>query len=245
MGPKLSVNVNAIAYLRNRRDVPWPDLVGLSRAALSAGAHGITIHPRPDERHIRRADVAPLAALVRATPGAEFNVEGYPSEDFVALCAAVRPHQVTLVPDAPGQATSDHGWDCLRHAGLLSTVVAGLKARGVRVSVFLDADPGQVGAAAATGADRIELYTGPYGAAHSDPERAARAVAALGATADAARAVGLGVNAGHDLTVSNLPALVRRVPFLAEVSIGHALTAEALEHGMAGAVRRFLAACAG
>ena len=243
MPTALSVNLNAVAQLRNRRDLPWPSVTGVGRMALQAGAHGITVHPRPDQRHIRFADLPELRALCDEFSGVEFNMEGYPTEDFLALCEANEPEQVTLVPDDPAQATSDHGWDFKAHGGLLATSVARLKRRGMRVSLFADPDPAGVEAAAATGADRIELYTGPYGATYDRPDAARHEIERLGATADAARGVGLGVNAGHDLTVANLPALVARVPDLAEVSIGHGLTADALEHGMATTVQRFLSAC--
>ena len=243
MPTALSVNLNAVAQLRNRRDLPWPSVTGIGRIALEAGAHGITVHPRPDERHIRFTDLPDLRALCDEFPGTEFNMEGYPTDEFLALCEANEPEQVTLVPDDPAQATSDHGWDFEAHADLLRETVARLKGRGMRVSLFADADPGGIGAASATGADRVELYTGPYGATHDRPDAARAEVERLGATADAARSAGLGVNAGHDLTVDNLPALVARVPDLAEVSIGHGLTADALIHGMEATVRRFLAAC--
>jgi pyridoxine 5-phosphate synthase len=246
MPAHLSVNVNAIAQLRNRRNLPWPSVEGLSRIALDAGAAGITVHPRPDERHIRRADVPVLKALVAdyARP-VEFNIEGYPDEAFLALVEANRPHQVTLVPDEPGQATSDHGWDILANEALLSRVIARLKAGGMRVSLFVDADPAAMPLAKEVGADRVELYTGPYGGTYGEPERAAVELRKLAAAGQAAHAAGLGLNAGHDLTVENLPALARALPHLAEVSIGHALTAEALVHGMAGAVCRFMTACEG
>jgi pyridoxine 5-phosphate synthase len=244
MPAKLSVNLNAVAMLRNRRDLPWPSVTGLGRIALAAGAHGLTVHPRPDERHIRFSDLAPIRALIDDEfPKAEFNIEGYPTEDFLALVERHQPEQVTLVPDDPSQATSDHGWDFVREADFLKPVVARLKKGGMRVSLFADADPAQVAAAKATGADRIELYTGPYGGCYDDSEKAAKQLEMLGKTADAAFAAGLGVNAGHDLTVANLPALAKRIPKLAEVSIGHGLTADALEHGMAATVRRYLAAC--
>ena len=245
MAAHLSVNINAIAYLRNRRELPWPDLAHLGAIALEAGAHGLTVHPRPDERHVRRADLPVIRALIDDRfPQAEFNIEGYPTEEFLALCEANEPEQVTLVPDEPEQQTSDHGWDFVRHADFLKATVSRLKSRGMRVSLFADPDAGEAGMAAAraTGADRIEIFTGPYGACHDDPKEAARQIAILGKTADAAHALGLGVNAGHDLTVANLPALAARLPFLAETSIGHALTAEALEFGMAEAVKRFVRA---
>lgn len=240
MPAKLSVNLNAIAQLRNRRDLPWPSVTGLGRIALEAGAHGLTVHPRPDERHIRRADVPEVAALVAEFPGAEFNIEGYPSEDFLTLVEAARPHQVTLVPDDPAQSTSDHGWDVAANRAMLAEVIGRLKAGGMRVSLFTDPDdPEQPPRAAEVGADRVELYTGPYGATYADPLAAAHALADLGETADAARAVGLGINAGHDLTLFNLPPLIGRVPYIAEVSIGHGLTADALIFGMAETVRLY------
>ncbi len=238
----LSVNVNAIAMLRNRRDLPWPSVVGLSRLALDAGAHGITVHPRPDERHIRGTDVTALIAMIRTEyPGREFNIEGYPDERFLRLVEAARPDQATFVPDDPAQATSDHGFDVAAARALLDPAIARMKAIGVRVSLFLDADPALAQAAAATGAERIELYTGPYGGAVDAATRAQR-LDDLRRTADAARAAGLGVNAGHDLTLENLPALKQAIPDLKEVSIGHALTADALAFGMAETVRRYLRA---
>lgn len=244
MAAKLSVNLNAIALLRNRRDLPWPSVAGLGRIALAAGAHGLTVHPRPDERHTRRSDLPVLRALIDDEfPGAEFNIEGFPDEDFLRLVEANQPDQVTLVPDDPAQPTSDHGWDFEAEFDLLEPVVRRLKKGGFRVSLFANPDPAGMAAAKATGADRIELYTGPYGGCY-DSEKAAIALESLAKAAEAAHAQGLGVNAGHDLTVANLPALVEAVPFLAEVSIGHGLTADALEFGMAETVRRFLRSCA-
>ena len=244
MPAKLSVNLNAVAMLRNRRDLPWPSVTGLGRIALAAGAHGLTVHPRPDERHTRYSDLPQIRALIDDEfPDAEFNIEGYPTEDFLALVEKNQPEQVTLVPDDPAQATSDHGWNFAAQAAFLTPIVKRLKKGGFRVSLFSDADPAGVNAARDTGADRIELYTGPYGGCHADSAGAAKELERLGKTADAAAAAGLQVNAGHDLTVGNLPALARRIPALAEVSIGHGLTADALEYGMAGTVKRFLKAC--
>ena len=163
---QLSVNVNAIAFLRNRRDLPWPSVEGLSRVALEAGAHGITVHPRPDERHIRRSDVTVLRQmLLKDWPGREFNIEGYPDERFLALCEMEKPEQVTLVPDDPSQATSDHGWDFDRDGARLSGIIARLHRSGFRVSLFVDPDPAAPAKAKAVGADRVEIYTGPYGGA--------------------------------------------------------------------------------
>ena len=240
--PSLSVNLNAIAQLRNRRDLPWPSVTGLGRIALDNGAHGLTVHPRPDERHIRRTDVHEIAAMLRTDyKGSEFNIEGYPSPDFLDLVDQIRPDQVTLVPDDPAQSTSDHGWDTIADAGFLTPIVAHLKAGGMRVSLFIDAEPRFATAAAALKADRVELYTGPYGHTFTAQAKAER-LEELGQTGDAAAAAGLGVNIGHDLTIDNLPALVARIPFAAEASIGHALTADALLYGMAETVRRYVAA---
>jgi pyridoxine 5-phosphate synthase len=244
MPAKLSVNLNAVAMLRNRRDLPWPSVEGLGQIALAAGAHGLTVHPRPDERHVRRADLPVLRALIDDEfPKAEFNIEGYPDADFLALVEKIQPDQVTLVPDDPAQATSDHGWDFLDRQDFLAPIVQRLKKAGLRVSLFADSDPAGMDVARALGADRVEFYTGPYGGCHDDSAKAAKELEKLGKAADAAFAAGLAVNAGHDLTVANLPALVRSIPKLAEVSIGHALTADALEHGMAATVGRFLKAC--
>ncbi|MEO1398068.1 MAG: pyridoxine 5'-phosphate synthase [Pseudomonadota bacterium] len=244
MSTALSVNLNAIAQLRNRRDLPWPSVTGMGRIALAAGAEGITVHPRPDERHIRRSDVPELRALLDDEfPRAEYNVEGYPTQDFLALVREVQPEQVTLVPDDPSQPTSDHGWNFRKDWEMLKPIVAGLKAEGYRVALFADAEVEQIPFAQQTGADRIELYTGPYGATYANPSAAGFELERLGATAQAARAHGMGVNAGHDLTVENLPPLLKYVPDLDEVSIGHGLTADALQYGMEATVKRFLAAC--
>lgn len=236
---KLSVNLNAIAYLRNRREVPWPSLEGLGRVALEAGAAGLTIHPRPDERHIRAADVPVLGHLLRREfPGREYNIEGYPDERFLRLVEANRPDQVTLVPDDPGQGTSDHGWDIVMNNGLLKDVIARLHAGGMRVSLFVDPDPYAPDLAKSVGADRVEIYTGPYGGA-LDPGQARRELDRVVAAGRAAERAGLGLNAGHDLTRANLPPLVAALPNLAEVSIGHAIIADALTFGLAETVRQF------
>jgi pyridoxine 5-phosphate synthase len=245
MTAKLSVNINAIAFLRNRRDLPWPDLINLGRIALQAGAHGLTVHPRPDERHIRFSDLAPIRALIDDEfPDVEFNIEGYPTEDFLALCEKHQPEQVTLVPDHPSQPTSDHGWDFSGQGNFLRDVVQRLKSRQMRVSLFADpdADARAVAAAKATGADRLEFYTGPYGSCYDDSEKANKALETLAKTAKLATAAGLDINAGHDLTVANLPGLCKAIPNLKEVSIGHGLTCDALEFGMAGTVQRHLKA---
>ncbi len=246
MPAKLSVNLNAIAMLRNRRDLPWPSVTALGQIALEAGASGLTVHPRPDQRHIRFSDLAPIRALIDDLyPAAEFNMEGFPNEQFLELVEEHQPEQVTLVPDDPAQATSDHGWDFRKSHNLLGNVVGRLKKKGFRVSLFADGDPDieALTIAKETGADRIELYTGPYGGCYDEPERAAVLLEELGRTADLAIGLGLDVNAGHDLTVANLPALAARISNLAEVSIGHGLTADALQYGMAETVRRFCRAC--
>lgn len=244
MASKLSVNLNAVAYLRNRRELPWPNLTDLGRIALTAGAAGITIHPRPDQRHIRFSDIPDLKSFIKSEfPDREFNIEGYPSDDFVDLVLKYKPEQVTLVPDKPGQITSDHGWDFKSNQDLLTSVTKKFQSENIRVSSFADPDPEQVPWAKQTGCDRIELYTGPYGGSYNDPEAAQVEIEKLGLTADAAVAAGLELNAGHDLTVENLPALLQRIPQIAEVSIGHGLISDALLYGMDQAVRRFIGAC--
>jgi pyridoxine 5-phosphate synthase len=236
---QLSVNVNAIAYLRNRRDVPWPSLVHLARVALDAGAHGITVHPRPDERHVRRTDVTDLRTMLRRDfEGTEFNIEGYPDDRFLALVEAEKPDQVTLVPDDPSQSTSDHGWNITAERERLTKVIDRMHRGNMRVSLFIDPDPAAAALAKSVGADRVEIYTGPYGGA-LEPSKSAGELAKVIATGKAAESVGLGLNAGHDLTCANLPSLVSALPNLLEVSIGHAITADALEFGLAETVRRF------
>lgn len=242
----LSVNVNAVAYLRNRREVPWPDLIDISRAILQAGAHGITVHPRPDERHIRFSDLPALARLIAEEfPQTEFNIEGYPTRHFIDLVLENKPHQVTLVPDTPEQSTSDHGWDFAADGEMLLPIAEEFKAAGIRVSYFVDASPADPALARQAGADRIEFYTGPY-AEQTTSDAVAQELGKIKDTADAARALAadgngaLMMNAGHDLTVENLPGLRQAIPDLAEVSIGHGLTADALMLGFPEAVRRYL-----
>ncbi len=236
---KLSVNINAIAYLRNRRHVPWPDLVEIGRIALKVGAVGLTVHPRPDERHIRYADVPVLRDLIRNEfMGREYNIEGYPDEQFLQLCEKNKPDQVTLVPDLPGQGTSDHGWNFATAGTLLSSIIQRLKAQGIRVALFVDPDPSQPALAKAAGADRIEIFTGPYGGALDEATMKIE-LAKVIATGRAAAKLGIDLNAGHDLTRENLPRLVEALPNLKEVSIGHAITADAMILGMAETVRLF------
>jgi pyridoxine 5-phosphate synthase len=237
-GTALSVNVNRVALLRNSRPVGIPDVVHVATLALQGGADGITVHPRPDERHIRAQDVHDLAALLRAYAQAEFNIEGNPFHNLMPLVRAVRPQQCTLVPDAAGQATSDHGWDLHADGERLRPLVADLRALGVRVSLFMDPVPGAMAQAREIGADRVELYTESYARAHGTPAQRER-LDAFAAAAAAAHAAGLGVNAGHDLNLANLPDFLRAVPGVAEVSIGHALIADALEFGIAETVRRY------
>ena len=245
MSCRLSVNLNKIAVLRNSRGGGEPDILRAAATCLDAGADGITVHPRPDARHTRHDDVLALAALTRAR-GVEFNLEGNPFAPpregyagFLALCEMVRPAQATLVPDADAQLTSDHGFDFVRDADALAPLVAELKALGCRVSLFADAGC-DVAAAAATGADRIELYTGPWAEAHA-AGRGDQVLPAFADTARAAHAVGLGVNAGHDLSQTNLGAFLAAVPGVDEVSIGHALIGEALYEGLATTVSHYLA----
>ena len=229
----LSVNVNKIALLRNSRGTNFPDLLVFVRRILGQGVRGITVHPRPDERHITRQDAHDLAALLSEYPGVEYNIEGYPSDDFMALIKALRPAQCTLVPDEPGQLTSDHGWDVIGQQQRLKGIVQDLRDWGVRSSLFLDPDPQQIAAVSAVGADRIELYTEEYARTYAtgDVERIAQVLGRYRETADAAVAAGIGVNAGHDLNLKNLGAFLS-IGNIMEVSIGHALIVESLELGI-------------
>ena len=245
MSCRLSVNLNKVAVLRNSRGGTEPDLLRAARTCLDAGAHGITVHPRPDARHTRHDDVLALAALTRGR-GVEFNLEGNPfapARDgyagFLRLCELARPAQATLVPDGDGQLTSDHGFDFVRDGDALAPLVSRLRGLGCRVSLFADAGA-DMAAAAATGADRIELYTGPWAGAFAGGI-GAHALPAFAATARAAQAAGLGINAGHDLSQANLGAFLDAVPGVEEVSIGHALVGEALYDGLATTVARYLA----
>lgn len=235
----LSVNLNKVALLRNQRDLPWPSVVGMARVVLDAGANGVTVHPRPDERHIRRSDVYDLAALLRDEyPDKEFNIEGYPDDGFVELVLENKPQQVTFVPDDPNQATSDHGWDIKGSHNILAQPIRRMRDAGIRVSLFVDEDPNIPPDAVEIGADRIEIYTGPFGGSFGTPE-GDHHLQRMQVTARAAKAAGLVINAGHDLTLENLPAFMENVPNVAEVSIGHGITADALLMGFAQAVRRY------
>ncbi|HEX5393826.1 MAG TPA: pyridoxine 5'-phosphate synthase [Rhodocyclaceae bacterium] len=235
----LSVNVNKVALLRNSRHLDIPNVVHAATLCLEAGAQGITIHPRPDERHIRAADVFELAALMKQWPQAEFNIEGNPFHNLMDFIRQVRPHQCTFVPDSEGQFTSDHGWDLKADAERVRPLIDECHALGVRVSLFMDAEPDAMALAREVGADRVELYTEPYAAAHGGPDQAAQ-IARFAAAAKAAQAAGLSINAGHDLSRSNLADFLRGVPGVQEVSIGHALIGDALEFGYGETVRRYL-----
>lgn len=236
----LSVNLNKVALVRNTRHLGIPSVTRAATLCLEAGARGITVHPRPDERHIRRHDVFDLAELMLDWPDSEYNIEGNPFHNLMDVAREVRArglplHQLTFVPDSEGQFTSDHGWSFPQDADRLRPVIAQGQALGARVSLFMDPEPAQMAAARAVGADRVELYTEPYAAAWHTPERA-HLLERYRAAAQAALDVGLGVNAGHDLNRENLTEFLRTVPGVAEVSIGHALIADALELGYAATV---------
>lgn len=245
----LSVNLNKIALLRNSRDTRSPDVPSHARLCIDAGADGITVHPRPDQRHIRASDCRELAAMLTV----EFNMEGNPftgprASDrsgvddypgFLALVRELRPAQCTLVPDGDEQLTSDHGFDLTRDGDRVAPVVQELRGLGVRVSLFMDPDPAQMPLAAAIGADRVELYTESYAHAFATGQDAAGVLDGFRAAADAAAAAGLGINAGHDLNLENLPPFRAAIPDLLEVSIGHALTVDALRLGLAATVQAY------
>jgi pyridoxine 5-phosphate synthase len=237
----LSVNVNKVATLRNTRTNDIPRVVHVARLALDAGAHGITVHPRPDQRHIRPHDVEEIAALLRSYPTAEFNIEGNPFPEYMEYARRLRPTQCTLVPDSPEAFTSNKGWNLKQEVERLRPIIETLHGYGCRVSVFMDPEPEQIALAPAVGADRIELYTEPFAVAHAAEDYRA-VLDRYAAAARQARDLGLGVNAGHDLNRDNLPPFLEVIPFIAEVSIGHALIADALEFGMAQTVRLYLAA---
>lgn len=239
----LSVNLNKVALVRNTRHLGIPSVTRAATLCLQAGAGGITVHPRPDERHIRAHDVHDLADLLKAWPEREFNIEGNPFHNLMGFVQAVRPHQVTFVPDSEGQFTSDHGWNFPADADRLRPLIAQAQALGARVSLFMDADPAAMAAAKAVGADRVELYTEPYAAAWNTPQRAEQ-LERFRAAAQAALDAGLCVNAGHDLNRDNLTEFLSTVPGVREVSIGHALIADALELGYSATVAAYLS-CVG
>lgn len=242
--PKLSVNLNKVALLRNARSIGIPSVLNAARQCLEAGAHGITVHPRPDQRHIRPEDVFDIPGVLEDFPGAEYNIEGNPfTSDFMALVEAARPDQCTLVPDDPHQATSDHGWEVDKDGERLKPIIETLQSLGIRVSLFMDAEPTLIEGIATLKPERIELYTEPYAAAfggadeHAQFERYQQAVGL-------ANELGLGVNAGHDLNLHNLPRFVS-IPGILECSIGHALIADALSYGLRSTVRLYLRAITG
>ena len=235
----LSINLNKVALVRNTRHLDIPSVTRAARLCLEAGAQGITVHPRPDERHIRPGDVERLADVIATWPvKREYNIEGNPFQNLMTYVRQYRPHQATFVPDGEDQFTSDHGWNFPQDAERLKPLVDECKALGVRVSLFMDPIPEQMAAAKAVGADRVELYTEPYAAAFGTPEQGTQ-LARYVAAAKAAQAVGLGVNAGHDLSLRNLTPFVTHVPQVLEVSIGHAFVTDALEMGYAEAVRAY------
>ena len=236
----LSVNVNKVALVRNTRHLGIPSVTRAALLCLQAGAQGITVHPRPDARHIRPHDVHELAELLQAWPEREYNIEGNPSQNLMDFIRRVRPHQATFVPDSEDQFTSDHGWSFPQDAARLAPLIAECHDLGVRVSLFMDPVPEQMAQARAVGADRIELYTEPYAAAWGT-ERQAAELDRYRAAAQAALDAGLGVNAGHDLNRDNLTDFLRSVPGVLEVSIGHALISDALELGYAATVRAYQA----
>lgn len=231
---RLSVNINKVALLRNARGGNLPNLIQVAEDCEAFGAQGITVHPRPDQRHVRFDDIPALKKVVTT----EFNIEGNPSPEFLELVLANPPHQCTLVPDASDQLTSDHGWDTVRHGAFLKEVIAALHVKNIRVSLFVDPDPRMVEGARATGADRVELYTGPF--AHDFIRDPTGAMAPYTRAAEVAREIGIGLNAGHDLNLDNLKYFRNHCPGLLEVSIGHALIADALYYGLANTIRMYL-----
>ena len=231
----LSVNINKVATLRNARGGNVPDVLQFALDCEAFGADGVTVHPRPDERHIRRTDVYDIAKAIHV----EFNIEGYPSEDFIRLVTDVRPAQVTLVPDSPDQLTSNHGWDTVANEAKLRDITARLHQAGCRVSIFVDPTPEMVEGAKKVGADRVELYTGPYAELFpSDPQTA---LEMYRPAAEKAHEIGLGLNAGHDLSLQNLRPLIQAFPWIDEVSIGHQIIADALYLGIKETIKQYKA----
>jgi pyridoxine 5-phosphate synthase len=231
---RLSVNINKIALLRNARGANIPDIMDFAKKCEQFGAHGITVHPRPDERHITRKDVYGLKEVVTT----EFNIEGYPTKDFLKMIGEVKPHQCTLVPDEPGQLTSDHGWDTVSNQKFLTEVIAEIKSYGVRVSLFIDPINELITTAKICGANRIEFYTGPY--AHGFYKNASTAVLPFSRAAKLCNEIGLGINAGHDLNLDNLKYFKQNISNLLEVSIGHALVKDCLFYGLENTIQLYL-----
>ena len=231
---KLSVNINKFATIRNARGGNNPDLVQVAKDCEAFGAEGITVHPRPDERHVRKADVYALKEIVTT----EFNIEGYPSPEFISLIHDIKPEQVTLVPDPPDALTSNAGWDTIKYEDYLKSIIEDLKKSAGRVSIFLEANPDLLSTAKSTGADRIELYTEPYAIQYASDKTSA--ISPFKETAKLAGELGLGVNAGHDLSLENLNFLTSQLPELQEVSIGHALVCDALYHGLQNTIQMYL-----
>ena len=237
---KLSVNVNKIALLRNARALDMPDVGRLAGLALQSGASGITVHPRPDERHIRKSDVLPLSEVIKQFPNAEFNIEGNPFHQLMDVIREIKPHQVTLVPDDIAASTSDHGWDLATDGARLEPIIQELKSLEIRVSLFMDPLADQMIVAKELGADPTEIYTEAYANAYKTNDQD-HVTGKYHDTAVSAAKVGLGINAGHDLNLDNLSYFLSQVPQVEEVSIGHALTADALEYGIENTVQRYLA----
>jgi len=237
----LSVNVNKIALLRNSRGRDYPSVLGFVEQVINLGVAGITVHPRPDERHITRRDVYQISEFLQDKPDVEFNIEGYPSDDFLALVAAVKADQCTLVPDKPEQLTSDHGWDIPANREQLKAVLQQLRDSGIRSSLFLDADPRAVDEVPTVGADRIELYTEDYASNFATANQESVFGQYLAAAARATE-LGIGLNAGHDLDLQNLPKFLE-IPHILEVSIGHALVVESLQQGAPAVIAQYLAIC--
>lgn len=235
---RLSVNLNKVALLRNSRNIGIPSVIRAAELSVMAGAHGITVHPRPDQRHIRTSDVYELADYLKPFPNVEFNIEGNPFPEFVEIVRRAKPAQCTLVPDGPEAVTSDHGWNLDEDGSRLERIIAELRELGARVSLFMDADSNQWKIARNIGAERVELYTQPYAEAFAR-NRSETVLARYRAAAGAAQSAGLGINAGHDLNLQNLGPFCR-IPAILEVSIGHALVADALEMGFPNAVRAYL-----
>ncbi len=234
----LSVNLNKIALIRNARPGNEPDILHFGNTALTYGATGLTVHPRPDQRHIRFSDLQPLAALVNQHPNKEFNIEGYPSPDFIKLVCAVKPHQVTFVPDPPEALTSSFGWDINKHASFLTDIVAQCQAHNIRTSLFIDYNCQAINQLTQIKTNRVEFYTGPYAANY--PHQSKPYLTTMRDLAQSLQSVGVGINAGHDLNLTNLNQLINTVPNILEVSIGHALTCEALIQGWEPTIKRYI-----